>query len=320
MECLITKLKDTVNDDSLYRFDEFRINFDTTEETDSGFFTLNVNSSGDLHIYSSDNSSITVNDSTHESGYNFVNGGYIINIQNKKYYYSIRDKYNITEIHGNTFFNGINNYKPNIIADLNQLKYCNKLSSIDTHHCYNITGNLEKMDLNQKPLTRIDVQYTSPTPSTGGGLKGDIKYLNGIKTLTRFYAIFCTNITGTPSSLADCINLDDLFINYSGISGDFSLTPPKVKFLLGDKGYQHFTWENERPSNYPVIALNNITMSNIDRMLINQAKCTKGFSEEDPANKKTINIYGNDKTSASDSAVSTLKGMGYTIKINDITL
>ena len=50
-------------------------------------------------------------------------------------------------------------------------------------------------------------------------------------------------------------------------------------------------------------------------MLINQAKCNVGFTSSDQSWFKAITVHGN-RTSASDEAIQTLQGKGYTISVN----
>ena len=52
----------------------------------------------------------------------------------------------------------------------------------------------------------------------------------------------------------------------------------------------------------------------VDKMLVNQAKCQVGFNSNSPSWYKTIQIIGA-RTSASDAAVQTLQSKGYTVSI-----
>ena len=106
-----------------------------------------------------------------------------------------------------------------------------------------------------------------------------------------------------------------MYLSYSKFTGDLATLPSVCSYvsLENDKG-SVLTWST-RPSSAKIIALvGTATLTNIDKMLQDQAQCQVGFSESDPSWKKIIQIAGN-RTSASDEAVATLQQKGYTINI-----
>ena len=99
-----------------------------------------------------------------------------------------------------------------------------------------------------------------------------------------------------------------LWGNTSTLTGD-------VSKMLKDGGQvlfsgETFTWSN-RPSDYKILAIGGCNLgTNVDQMLIDQAKLDAG----DTYYQKNIDVKGT-RTSASDAAVTTLQGKGFTISV-----
>ena len=120
--------------------------------------------------------------------------------------------------------------------------------------------------------------------------------------------VLATPITGDISRFNDVPDVA-FWGNPSTLYGDIS------KLKKGG-GYFYFTinktantWSN-RPSDYKIIAFDANLGNDIDKMLINQATLQAAATYE----SKTFNLVGN-RTSASDAALATLQGMGFTISI-----
>ena len=104
-------------------------------------------------------------------------------------------------------------------------------------------------------------------------------------------------------------------IKYSKLTGDLAILPVSCRFVSfqNDKG-SVFTWST-RPSTAKIIAIEgNVSITNIDKMLQDQAQCQVGFSSNDSEWYKKISCVGT-RTSASDAAVATLQSKGYTVSI-----
>lgn len=122
-------------------------------------------------------------------------------------------------------------------------------------------------------------------------------------------------ITGDIGELSTLLNCTYIIIDYSKLTGDLAVLPSACKYisLIFDKG-SVFTWSN-RPTSAKILAINTrASLTNIDKMLQDQAKCQVGFTPSDPIDYKTIKVTGN-RTSASDDAIATLQQKGYTINI-----
>ena len=121
--------------------------------------------------------------------------------------------------------------------------------------------------------------------------------------------------TGDIGNLKNLTKLKEVLIKSSTLTGDLATLPESLRFASfnNDKG-STFTWST-RPSSAKIIAIEGTaTISNIDKMLQDQAQCQIGFSTNDPIWYKSISVAGA-RTSASDAAVQTLQSKGYTVSI-----
>lgn len=109
------------------------------------------------------------------------------------------------------------------------------------------------------------------------------------------------------------------FFNYNNyIYSDLSLIASNVYYIIPNN--QSFSWKNTRSSELRVISNISgvINLGNdVDAMLINQANCQVGDNRAPDQFAITINGM---RTSASDAAVATLKGNGFTVIVNGVTL
>ena len=144
-------------------------------------------------------------------------------------------------------------------------------------------------------------------------LSGDISALKNLTALTVIRMINVPGIFGNLSNLSNLVKLREINMQQATISGDIATLPSSVCFvsLFNNKGTT--TWST-RPTSSKIIALESVTISNIDEMLINQANCQTGYKVSDPSYYKVISASGT-RTTASDDAVATLQQKGYTISI-----
>ena len=147
-------------------------------------------------------------------------------------------------------------------------------------------------------------------------ISGDIANLKGLTALTSM-SLYNQQVplTGDIGQLSTMSNCTDMKFWYCKLTGDLALLPSKCRYasFIGDKG-SVFTWST-RPSTAKIIAIEgNASLTNIDKMLQDQAQCQVGFTSSDAVHLKTISVAGS-RTSASDDAVATLQQNGYTISI-----
>ena len=277
-KCLITKLNGSSNNPELLRLGEMRMKIlkvSNPTENTQGF-SISVNNNVTLEIVS--DGYFTDKTLTENKGKNItINAGKssVFVSGNNDVEIAILDKYSLTSLAV---------YGKNIELDISDLKYSTALTSIAVDGTQ-VSGDIANLK-NLTALTTIGL-YNAQEPLTG-------------------------NI-GQLSTLSSCINMS---LSYSKLTGDLAILPSKLRFVsfANDKG-SVFTWST-RQSTAKIIAIEgNASLTNIDKMLQDQAQCQVGFSSNDSVWYKTISVAGN-RTSASDDAVATLQQKGYTISIS----
>ena len=213
---------------------------------------------------------------------------------------------NISALENLTLLKDLNLQFSNISGDINSLKNLTALTFFNINNTQ-VSGNISNLN-NLTALTGLNLGNTQ--------VSGDINALNNLTALTGFN-IFNTNtpIIGSINSLSGLSKLLTAQIKYSQLSGDLATLPASCRFISfqNDAG-STFTW-GTRSSSAKIIAIEgNASLTNIDKMLQDQAQCQIGFTSSDIVAYKTISVAGN-RTSASDDAVATLQQKGYTISI-----
>ena len=356
-KCLVTKLNGVCPNDRLLKVGEFRMKISRVPSPNNKTQGLMLEVSAPIKLkilgdgYFTDNS-LSNNlgkeiDVTNSQNVFFSNGDYDI---------SILDKYKICRIQ--TGANGVQfveNDQQNKSFDIDGLKFSKDMISIDTNS-KGVSGNLSSLESLTK-LERInifgssiygDISALRNLTSLGNldirntNLSGDISALSNLTTLP-YLNITGTDVSGDISALSNLtelsmpsLNLSDLNIigNVSAlkgmykikafylqnmyIGGDLSQLPDNANFV-SLKYYKGtgFTWSS-RPSSAKIIGIEgNPIILNLDKMLQDLANCAVGFDSTSGQWLKTISVRGS-RTSASDSAVSTLQSKGYTVNISTI--
>ena len=352
-KCLVTKLNGSSNNSELLRLGEMRVHFDKSTNPTTSNRGKNIQFTKDSQLeiigdaYFTDETlsanlgkKITITKVFPKSVY----------VSNADCDVCILDKYSLTII--NDWVKNPNNDNGNFHFDLDGLKYSKSLSQLIVPNS-KISGDIANLK-GLTALTRIDLRNTqvsgdianlkSLTALTGINLRntqvsGDIANLKGLtaltsisldntqvsgdianlKSLTALTGISINNpqvpLTGDIGQLSTLSNCTSVKFWSSKLTGDLATLPSKCNFasFIYDKG-SVFTWST-RPSNAKIIAIQgSAILTNIDKMLQNQAQCQVGFTSSDEVALKTITIAGN-RTSASDDAVATLQQKGYTISI-----
>ena len=144
-------------------------------------------------------------------------------------------------------------------------------------------------------------------------ISGDIASLGTLTNLFYFELYSKDKIVGDISSLKTLSKLERFKILNSDIYGDLATIPAKCRFA-SLSNFAKFTW-GTRPSSSNILAIEGSPIiSNIDKMLQDQAACQAAITSSDHIYHKTITATGT-RTSASDAAVATLQQKGYTVSI-----
>lgn len=313
-KCLITKLSGVVQNEDLLKIGELEIilkgnsssgkripSFSFTEPTVikaiNGLISAETvnkgNKAQELNI-----SSVSGNMSC------FANGVVRLRVQNK---------YNLV-----TLYEQDNDAFADLEIDLADLKYCKSLTTLNLGLNKTVKGSLE----NIKDLPITDIYLNPETPSDLANVKG--------WTLTKgFNGVSLSNVYGDISNIhTSFTNITKLTISGTkgkSLYGDLGKLGNKIKIFVsnGDTNMsENFTWSSStvRPSSYSFIPLYNVrfaTGTDVDNYLINAASCNF-----DSGHDKSIIIYctNGTRSSASDTALATIKSNGYRVYLNGVSL
>lgn len=293
-DCLVTKLKSAIVNSNLEKYGEGRI-VCHLNGTDSPMYTFKWFDNGTytIRIISGDPSINLLDSNGNSLGRTYTFSGNTIQIKlptiQGDVVLGIDDKYNLEVISKN------GNWCPTDIA----AEYFMTTNPYSIHRlmlpAYSVFTDGFKSVANKK----FDILQGLFTHASGDDIRG-------------LATVQAEQILSNAEYWAD----------YSNFVGDISTVNAATTFL---KIGGNFTWITGRQSSTTILALNgdrDITGVNlgdyVDAYLNNMAQC-QPISASAMASYGIISINGT-RTSASDTAVATLKGMGYTIKVNGTTL
>lgn len=221
MNCLVTKLKGSVNNDKLLKLGELRIDFQNIG--DRKFFTVKYDADARIEL----------KDAVFESDYSKYGnamdvsaGSYGISFSAKPSRASLLNKYHITELAL---------YNTGAAFDLEQLEMCKALNRLDAN-TVPVYGNVKHLLVLDK-LSDIDVTSSNVEGDISGlavkslrklqfsvcnKLTGNIAAISSLTNLTTLLFSSCTNVYGDISSLSEMVSLTELSFYSTKISGDIS--------------------------------------------------------------------------------------------------
>ena len=347
-KCLVTKLNGVINNDSLLARGEMRVKFYNETNPTKRSRTLRLGTKGQITLKIVGDGYFTDENLTANLGKSVVVNNEIksVFVSNSDLEVSISDKYNFYTISDVTVPHEIARPDSNRVVNLNDLKYSKLLQQIsftssrieggldsfsnllnltvlalsNSYGNINSLGNLTNLTAlqlfgkdifgnlsslaNLSKLTDLDVRETS--------VMGDISSLAALKALSTFNV---PNVTGDISTLKTCVELTSLKFYKANISGDLAVLPNKVNYLyLGESKDSSFSWSSRNSAAKIIAIWGSPKISNIDKMLQDQAACVTGIDSSSDIYYKTISATGT-RTSASDAAVQTLQSKGYTVSI-----
>ena len=145
-------------------------------------------------------------------------------------------------------------------------------------------------------------------------ISGDIASFKNLTGLT-YLSLSNTEISGDVEVFAGMKNITSISVGNGTFTGDLSKIPDSCNFIsFSFSKNAVLSWTN-RPSTAYILAIEgNAKITNVDKMLQDQAQCQVGITESSQIWYKQITCIGN-RTSASDAAVATLQSKGYTVSI-----
>ena len=301
--CLVTKLKGTVQNSNLLRVGEMRLCVNRIDNPSSETQRINLNFTEDVKLEIIGDGYFTNNTLVSNLGKSLIakaNVETLVYFSNGDFEIAILNKYALTKIDTST-------NKKTAIKDIADLKYSSGLKYLATNRVENV-GYFSDI----KSLTNLGYLNVSNANINGN--------LSDLKSFTHLGYLIIGNtsnkITGNVSSLKDMTSLNTLAIQNSDVIGDLATLPSSCRSAAFDYHDTNavFDWSS-RPASSNIIAIRgNPKLNNIDKMLKDQANCVVGFTSADDASYKKIEVSGT-RTSASDAALATLQQKGYTVTI-----
>lgn len=320
--CLVTKLKGVVDNNSLLKMDEIKM----TPLTDCRVYltvvpgqVVNVRTSdGGNHLNNGVNSvNMFISGDLWSASFNTHGTGYDVIINNK---YNI-ENLNIDE--GDMEFDGDSMYFCDNLKSLELSKH-STISKVNKNTLKQVRFKQDGFNLallDGVPLSLFSINNPSSF--------GDVANLNNLNLIENSRpALFSGDFYGNINHIISATNIERLLANITEqggtqtgiLSGDLSLGASTLK-VINTKGRNNtsFTWETARNTSYPAIALvGDMNLgSYVDAMLKNQAQCNLNTGVE--AENKGIVVKGehNPLDAQVNAAIATIKAAGWTIYIND---
>lgn len=309
-KCLITKLSGVVQNEDLLKMGELEIilkgNSSSGKRIPSFSFTeatviKAINGLISAQVVNNGNKAQELNISYSGNMSCFADGEVRLRVQNK---------YNLVALYEED-----NNAYADLEIDLADLKYCKSLTTLNIGLNKTVKGSLE--DIKDLPIT--DIYLNPETPSDLANVKG--------WTLTEEVSL--KNVYGDISNVHTSFSsINKVTVNGTkgkSLHGDLGKLGDKIQIFVsnGDTNMdENFTWSSStvRPSSYSFIPLYNVrfaTGTDVDNYIINAASCNF-----DSGHDKNIKIFctNGTRSSASDTALATIKSNGYSVSLNGVSL
>lgn len=186
----------------------------------------------------------------------------------------------------------------NISGDLSAISNLSKLAYVYMQNAH-ITGNLSAIS-NLSKLARIEASNLD--------LVADISAVTNLSDLLYLYV---DKLKGNINTINNLQNLRVLVSTAAELTGDLAVLPSSMyRIELSKATKSSFSW-SDRPSSAKILSIyGSMVLSDIDKMLIDNAKCEVPTAGDN--NTKNFYIIGK-RTAASDSAVQTLQSKGYSV-------
>ena len=309
-KCLVTKLNGAVDNDSLLKIGEMRVEFVkvTNPETAMQAISIDVSEPTILKIvgdgYFTDKTLSENKGKQITVGNDTIASVTAVFVSNNDTQVSIQNKYNIRKF--NKYYSSSATSSKLIVINLDDFKYSPLLTSLDLGST-SVIGDISALK-NLTALTSLNLLSTQ--------VSGDISALKNLTALTSLNLLSTTSVlTGDIGALNKITKLTSFNISNSNLTGDLALIPSSCRFASFQKSYgSKFSWSQRSDSSKILAIEGSPFISDIDKMLINQAQCQSAIISSDANWYKTISCSGT-RTSASDAAIQTLQSKGYTVSI-----
>ncbi len=357
-QCLITKLKGVVNDDSIRRIGELRIKVSRRDSPSSKSQSLNVQFSKEVTLeiigdgYFTDSAlsenqgktkTIPAQSASESTNLYYSNGDYEISISDKyalgklTFYSNTENTVTVQDMSNKSFDIGelaysnditsVNMASTGVSGDISALKGKRALNAVNLTQS-GVTGDISAFS--ESNMSSLTLSYTEVTGDfsalanlTGLALislseskvRGN---LYSFSTLVNLSSLYVSGCVGELSSLYGLNKLGVCSLRYSSVTGDLALLPDSCYYasFIGYTG-SGLSWTERKTSAYIMAIEGGVKINNVDKMLQDQANCTKA-PQATSSTYLLISVTGT-RTSASDTAISTLQGKGFTVIVPEAT-
>lgn len=213
----------------------------------------------------------------------------------------------------------INNTK--VYGDVSAISNLSKLAVVELTNAA-ITGDLSAIsNLSELAYVQISNTYITGNLSAISNLSKLVKFearnldlvadISAVTNLSNLLYLYVDKLKGNINTIDNLQNLQVLVSTAAELTGDLALLPSSMyRIELNKATKSSFSW-SDRPSSAKILSIyGSMVLSNIDKMLIDNAKCE--VPTEGDNNIKNFYIIGK-RTTASDSAVQTLQNKGYSV-------
>ena len=301
MDCLVTKLKGTVNDGSLPKLGSMLFKLRTTTTN-----LVKIEAIGkDVSFSSADGSNVFSTSSGGEEKTNVIKVGESNTVfyvdASKGVTISIDNKYNLEKL---DVYRSADHNELTVDLNFEDLKYCKKLNWLALISM-NLTGDISALQ-NLTALTSISFDSTQ--------VSGDISALSGLTALTDI-RLYNTNVTGSLDSLSNLPSGLTFDMGNKTLSGDyFKFLNEHTNSDVVCSGNFNYTTKSWSRKSYRCIGGDDFTCNNLDNFL-NDFQVVS-VSSTNSSVSPSIRMKGT-RTSASDAAVSALQSTGFTVSITE---
>lgn len=297
--CLVTTLKGVVNDDSLLHMGDIVLK--KVEDADnSKAVRLDFEYSSPVVCIAEGGNFLSESGSDLGKTVSFPAGGFSLYPNSSVTQIILRGGYNARCL---GLYGKVNSSPANFSLYAGYLQFQPNMAQLNANNGsgFTLTGGLdvEKMSLSKISVFRLIQKELVP-----------------LKVFANLPYIYCLQLgncaKGNISDLSSNTHLEEVSISApSGeLTGDLSALPKNLWYFSAST-YDKYTWKGTRPASAKIINMYGVNLGDdIDAALINLAQCTA------PKIVRAIQLFGT-RTSASDEAVATLQGMGFTITVTE---
>lgn len=305
MDCLVTKLKGSISDESIAKLGEIKVHVSLLHPTTINFYSkkggITYRISGYGYFTDADGVQNYGKTASQDDAYTnkYLSAG--------TYDVFIESKYIVDQI----ILNSVRSANADISFNIVDLYAVGTLDFIYVADCG--VGDLTPY-FNSGIMRQIKLRNT--------GFKADISSLKMVSDITSNEDVYFTDskgISGNIDSLLAKLKfsiMTEVFKNAGSFTGDLSKINDSAYIIsFKDCESANLTWTTERSSSAPILAIEGYPNfgSYLDAMLINQAKSTKSPSAS-LSYELAIEATGT-RTSASDAAISNLQEKGFTVTV-----